>query len=466
MKRLAFLLTLLLGTSVLWVGPSVLAEEAAREPVEAAREPEEAAREPVDWLRDGVIYQINPRAFTPEGTLRAAEKKMPDVAELGVTIVYLCPVFVADDDMDRNFWSPRQKKSKMDSPKNPYRMKDYYHVDPEYGTDADLRSFVKTCHALGMKVMLDLVYLHCGPKAVFLDEHPDFVKRDKEGKILNEAWAFPGLNFESPALREYLWANMEYYLRDFDVDGYRMDVADGIPLDFWEEGRRRMEKIKPNVGALAEGVRAENLRFAFDLNYGFALQGVYKDVVVKGESAMKLRQTKDRMAAAIKGARYMLCVDNHDISCDDWDQRREKTFTEKGMNAVLTLLFTLDGTPMLYCGQEMCDQRRHSIFGSKGGCFLHWEDAKTDAACRRKALLQHLAQQRRENPEFTRGAMEWRDNSTPNDVISFERVLGDVRSLVVINFRSKPVETVVKMPDGTDQRLRLDPFGTWIQVGR
>ena len=95
---------------------------------------------------------------------------------MGVTVLYLCPVFVSDDDMNRDNWSPRQKASKMNNPRNPYRMKDFYHVDPEYGTDADLKAFVDEAHRLGMRVMLDMVYLHCGPKPVFLEEHPDFVK--------------------------------------------------------------------------------------------------------------------------------------------------------------------------------------------------------------------------------------------------------------------------------------------------
>ncbi|NLC82385.1 MAG: hypothetical protein GX748_14495, partial [Lentisphaerae bacterium] len=88
---------------------------------------QQQARPSPAWLTDGVIYQIQPRAFTPEGTLKAAQARLPRLAELGVTVLYLCPIFVADDDMDLAFWSPRQKKSGMNNPRNPYRMKDFYH---------------------------------------------------------------------------------------------------------------------------------------------------------------------------------------------------------------------------------------------------------------------------------------------------------------------------------------------------
>ena len=120
------------------------------------------ARKSPEWFTKGVICQIQPRAFTPEGTLKAAEAKLPYLKDLGVTIAYLVPVFRMDDDMDRSFWSPRQIRSGFDNPKNQYRIADYFHVDEEYGTDQDLKDFCAAAHKLGMKVLFDLVYLHCG----------------------------------------------------------------------------------------------------------------------------------------------------------------------------------------------------------------------------------------------------------------------------------------------------------------
>ena len=115
------------------------------------------AKKAPQWLTRGVVYQIQPRAFTAEGTLRAAAEKLEYLKETGVTIVYLPPVFEMDSDTDRSFWSPRQLKSGFGNPKNQYRIRDYFHVDPEYGTDADLRYFVDRAHELGLKVLFDLV---------------------------------------------------------------------------------------------------------------------------------------------------------------------------------------------------------------------------------------------------------------------------------------------------------------------
>lgn len=100
------------------------------------------ARPAPEWFTRGVMYQVQPRAFTPEGTLKSIEAKLPYLKDLGVTIVYLVPVFAMDDDMDTSFRSPRQVRSGFGNPKNQYRIKDYFHVEEEYGTDGDLRDLV------------------------------------------------------------------------------------------------------------------------------------------------------------------------------------------------------------------------------------------------------------------------------------------------------------------------------------
>ena len=241
------------------------------------------ARPAPDWITEGIIYQIQPRAFTPEGTLIAATEKLSHISDLGATIVYLCPVFVADDDADTLTWSPRQKASKMNNPRNPYRMMDYYHVDAEYGTDNDLKEFVREAHNLGLNVMLDMVYYHCGTNAVFLKDHPDFIVRDEDGNSVTGGWNWPELNYKNPELKEYLYQNMEYWVKNFDIDGFRCDVAGSVPLDFWETARDRLEKLKPDIAILAESdetSRPEDQLKAFDLNYSFQyfriLDAVYK----------------------------------------------------------------------------------------------------------------------------------------------------------------------------------------------
>lgn len=404
---------------------------------------EQNARKAPDWVNNGVMYQIHARAFTKEGTLQAATEKLPDLARLGITIVYLCPVFVADDDERQEFWSPRQKKSGMNNPKNPYRMKDYYNIDPEYGTNDDLKQFVKTAHQLNMRVLPDLVYLHCGPAAVFIKDHPDFLKRDKDGKIIYASWGFPALNFSNPELREYLWKNMEYLLRDFDVDGFRVDVADGIPLDFWVEGRKRLEKIRSDIALLAEGSRPENQLYAFDMNYSFPIEPVIRNVMDGKKPASDLAKVKNlQTAKQPKSGRFIHYIDNHDIANDDYEKRREHHWGTDGVEAALVACFTFDGVPMLYNGQEIADKSRHSIYANLP---IDWSKANTKEGQNRFDFCRNIIKLRKSFPALCAlGKTNFTDNDHPEEILSFERMYENEKILVVINFRKKPVTVKVQ----------------------
>ena len=123
------------------------------------------------------------KTFTREGTIKAATQKLSHVAGLGIDIIYLAPFCEMDTDGDRSAWSERQIKSGMNNPKNPYRIADYFKIDEEYGSESDLKDFMDEAHGLGMKVVFDLVYMHCGPTK-FVKDHPTYVKRNENGSIL------------------------------------------------------------------------------------------------------------------------------------------------------------------------------------------------------------------------------------------------------------------------------------------
>ncbi len=405
------------------------------------------ARSSPQWVQRGVIYQIQPRAFTPEGTLKAATGRLPRLAELGVDILYLCPVFVSDDDPDTKGWSPRQRASGMNNPRNPYRMKDYYHVDPEYGTDADLKAFVTEAHRLDMRVLLDMVYLHCGPNAVFLEQHPDFVKRDKTGNIITQSWGFPAINFSTPKLREYFWKNMEYWITQFDVDGFRCDVSDQIPLDFWKTARERLEKRRPEICLLAEGIRLEDQLKAFDLNYSFVWFSTVRRAYEQGKPASSIRKVSEKLAAERpRGARIIRYIDNHDIANDAWPKRIETKWTFKGVNAALAMLFTLDGVPFLYNGQEVADTARHSIYARLS---IDWANANTPAGKARFAFCKRLCAVRHAERALTDGANIWLDNDHPDSVLSFLRRTDREEVISVVNLSHRPLTVQVTLPHKT-----------------
>ena len=392
-----------------------------------------------DWV---MIYQISLRAFTSEGTLEAAAKMLPFLSTLGFTHVQLTPVVLADDDGDRAFWSRRQMASGTQNPKNTYRIKDYFTIDEEYGTDTDLRAFVAVAHMHGLKVMLDLVYYHCAPHAVFLKEHPDFVKRSPDGTPALGPWNFPELNFDNPALEEYLWSNMVYFVEEFDIDGYRMDVGDYVPLDFWAEGIKRVRAIKPDLFMLNEGRNPAYLN-VFDANYFY--DGFSDSVpIAKGELPASAYQEKWLACRKMlpPGGRMLRFFDSHDIASDSYEDRHEKTLGSLGVDALLALHFLMDGIPFLFNGYEVADDLKHNMFSNRyygRDAAVNWANALTEKGAERTAFIRRLTKMRSEHESLTSGSLEWLEHDAKDSVLAFCRSGSGETLVAIVNMRGTPV---------------------------
>lgn len=398
-----------------------------------------------DWFKKSAIYQINPRTFCEEGTIKAVTNELPKLAELGFEIMYLCPIFEEDASEDRSFWSNRQKKSETENPKNPYRMNDYFKIDSEYGTMDDLREFVAEAHKLGLKVFLDLVYFHIGPNAPILKIHPEFTNLDENGKIILGHWNFPIFNYENLGTREYLWGNMVYYIGALDIDGFRCDVGDYIPLDFWAEGVRRIKSIKSDVVMINEGKKAEYLT-VFDANYGFYWHELLYQLLDKNITVIdvikKYCEVSDEYP---ENAIVLRDMDNHD-TVTDWPYRIEAHFGHDCMELILAINYIIDGVPMVYCGNEIADTTRHSMFANRffrGVYEVADRNAKGEAIERRKEIVKKLNFLKREVAVLSGGKTEW--IKTDNDfILAFNRI-SDVEKVTFIgNFSDECVESTIE----------------------
>ena len=416
------------------------------------------ARAVPGFLRSAVMYQLFPRMFTPEGTFRAAERKLAGLKELGVDIVYLTPHQLADDDPDPRHWSARQKACGFGNAKNPYRQKDFFAVDPEYGSADDLKSFVRTAHGLGIRVMFDLVYFHCGPKAVFLKDRPDFIVRNPDGTPRLGDWAFPELDFRNPDLREYLYANMTGFVRDYDVDGFRCDVADMVPVAFWEEGARRCRALKSDVVLMCEGLKGDDQISAFDLSYGFYTQWALVDLLAGRKPASELRKAWELARADFpKGFHWMRCFENHDFAnVKPGETRKEAAYGPKLNAAMLATAFLLDGLPMIYNGQEIADAAPHSIWSNRdhGGWHIDWTRGGDAVATGRRALVKRLAALRHAHPALFDAPLVWLETEAPDRVYAFRRVLPEGDVILAVNVSKEPVSIVL-----AGERLTLPPQG-------
>lgn len=390
-----------------------------------------------DWvLKNGATYQINPRTFSKEGTIKAVMEELPFLADLGFGIMYLCPIFKEDESLDN--WSERQIKSNTMNPKNPYRMSDYFQIDPEYGTMDDLREFVIECHRLNMKVMLDLVFLHIGPNAPIIKEHPDFVQHNEDGSVKCTRWNFPYLNYQCEGLREYLYANMVYYISAIGVDGFRCDVGDGVPEDFWAEGRRRIRLIKPEAILLNEGSKAELLGVCFDAMYSFGWHTAIHEILAGNKDATFLYDRWLNLAERMsnRGGTVMRDIDNHD-TVTDWNERSENLAGHDGMELGLVLTYLIDGMPMVYCGNELADTKRLSMFANRFymGDFevTDRDDKSSEASLRRQQVIKQLNTLRKTSETLARGTTEWIETERCASIVAFKRVLNNEVYTVIGN---------------------------------
>ena len=415
------------------------------------------ARPAPDWFTKGVIYQIQPRSFTEEGTIRAAMAKLPLVAESGANIVYLCPLTVMDDDQDPRYVLPLRNKDielrVRAYSKCFYRVKDYYHVDPEFGTEEDVRAFVAEAHRLGLKVFFDVVFSHCGPKAVFIEEHPDWVRRDAQGGIVCNRWHMPQINFDNPELREYLTGSLLHWVKEFDVDGYRCDVAEEQPLSFWETARDRLDAVKPGVVLLCEGfgIPAEQVK-AFDCCYCWTCKCILCDAIDgKRTLAEFLRQVRHKNAIMPRGGRKIWGFDTHDETDDAQVKGPRYDLPERWghelVEASLAAMFLLDGVPMIYSGNEWADVSFQQFYRRTP---INWDLRETAYGQKRLRLVRQLARLRRCDYVFTEGSgpefIEWLENDCPEAVLSFMRKARDGRAAVcVFNLTKSPVAVTVKL---------------------
>ncbi len=423
---------------------------------------------PPEWLMTSSIYQINPRTFSAEGTIKAVTKELPFLAELGFGAMYLCPIFEADDSEDRAYWSVRQKASETGNAKNPYRMNDYFKIDSEYGTMEDLYEFVQEAHRLGMRVLLDLVYMHIGPNAPIIKTHPEFAQQDAEGNIIYSKYFFPYLDFNCQGLREYLWSNMTYYIGALDVDGFRCDVADAVPIDFWVEGRRRIHEIKPDAVLISEGYDWSYLERGFDVSYCFDWhKDVYGMFSGKYNAADVRRRSEERSKEIPKGGMLLRDIDTHD-TVTDWPVRTEILAGHDGMELIEVLNYFIDGIPMVYCGNELGDTAKLSMFANRFhmGKFEVTDRsiATEEYSIRRQQIIKRLNQLKKEYSILRYGTTEWLDNSNAENVVSFRRVHGDKQVIVIANVADAECKVTVEKIPG-DCSVLLENKGMLIDKG-
>ena len=310
----------------------------------------EGVRHP-DWSRKAVIYQINTRQFTPAGTFKAATAELPRLKALGVDILWVMPIHPI---------GVHNRKGTLGSP---YSIRDYRSVNPELGTLADFKAFVAAAHANDMKVVIDWVANHTAWDNPIKAQHPEWYERDWKGANHSTPWwdwtDIVDLDFSKVALRRYMAESMIYWVRETDIDGYRADVAGYVPPDFWTDVRRDLEKIKP-VWMLGEFNHRDLHMTSFDASYGWAwAEAVMKIAKGEADTGALYGFYSENESAWPTGAQRMIFTSNHDENA--WAGTEFERFGKALPNA-FALLFTSEGIPLIYNGQEAGNDKRLKFF--------------------------------------------------------------------------------------------------------
>ncbi len=391
-----------------------------------------------EWTYNSVVYEVNVRQFSPEGSFKGVEAQLPRLKDLGVDVLWLMPMYQIGE---------VERKGTLGSY---YAISDYKKVNPEFGTMEDFDQLLAAAHAMGFKVILDWVANQTAPDHIWMSEKPaDFYERDAEG---NAIWEYDwtdtrSLNYEN----QEVWAAQDDAMRfwlDKGVDGFRCDAAGEVPADFWYGILPRMNRDYPEIYLLAEAER-DNLADAattFDANYAWELHHLLNSLAQGSKSVADLKDYVARDAARFpKEAFRLTFTSNHDEN--SW-AGTEFEREGKAADACAVLCFTLPGSqPLIYTGQEIGLDRRLAFFEKDP--IVDWTpNAYTD-------FWKKLVQLKHENPALAAGErggdILWWD--APEGWVAFSREKGDNRVVVLANF-GVPVaqEAQAAAAQGNDNR--------------
>lgn len=375
-----------------------------------------------DWSRQAVIYQVNTRQFTPEGTLKAATAQIPRLKALGVDILWLMPIH------------PIGEKNRKGTLGSPYSVRDYRAVNPELGAWADLKAFVDTAHANDMKVILDWVANHTAWDHPWVTQHPAWYARDWKGAHVSTPWwdwsDIIDLDYSHADLRREMAASMAYWVREAGVDGFRADVAGYVPPDFWTDVRRDLEAIKP-VWMLGEFNHRDLHLTSFDSSYGWAwAEALMKIARGQADTGALYGFYSENESAWPTGAQRMIFTSNHDENA--WAGTEFERFGPALGNA-FALLFTSEGIPLVYNGQEAGNDKRLKFFERDP---IVWK-AHSHAALIRDWIAFRDAHPALHNAPWGARMVQVK-NSDAQKVFSFARAKDGDAVFVIQNYSAEP----------------------------
>ncbi|PHK30885.1 alpha-amlyase [Nostoc linckia z16] len=332
-------------------------------------------------MENSVIYEANIRQYSPDGKFESFTKDIPRLKELGIKVIWVMPIH------------PIGVKDRKEGLGSYYSIKDYRGVNPEFGNLDDFKKLVQTAHDNGIYVIMDWVANHTARDHAWVTQHPDWYTKDKDGKILAPFdWTdVAELNYDNKDMRKAMVADMQYWLKEANVDGFRCDVAAEVPTDFWDDAVKQLKTVKP-VFMLMEAEKPELMKNAFDMAYGWESHHLMNDIA-RGKKTVKDWDAymKKRDTVWQKDDFTMYFTSNHDEN--SWNGTEYERMGD-AVETFAALTYVVPGMPLVYNGQEYDFKERLKFFV---------KDTITKTKGRMYPVYQKLGKLKHSNPALNGG---------------------------------------------------------------
>jgi cyclomaltodextrinase len=369
-----------------------------------------------EWSFNKTIYEVNIRQYTEEGTFNAFAEHLPEIKKMGIGIIWLMPIH------------PIGELNRKGTLGSYYSVRDYKAVNPEFGTDEDFRNLVKQIHEMDMYVIIDWVANHTAWDHPWTKDHPEYYNTNQDGEFLPpvDDWSdVIDLNYDNTDLRREMIDALKFWVEEYDIDGFRCDVAAMVPLDFWINARMELDTVK-DVFMLAEASEPE-LHAAFDMTYNWQLKDLLNEIAKGEKTAAELIDFVETEKDEYKRDDFrMLFTTNHDENT--WNGT---VFERLGESAEVSavLISTAKGMPLVYSGQEAGLNKNLSFFEKD---VIEWKEHKF------RNIFTKLFQLKKNNKALFNGNRGGEMNIIPHDhsdkLFAFYREKEKDRIIALLNF--------------------------------
>ena len=406
---------------------------AAAAVVAVACKPKAAVIEPLktsvvhaDWTRNMVLYEINVRQFSEEGTFAGVEKALPVLKELGVNVLWFMPIYPIGE---------LNRKGELGSY---YSIKDYMGVNPEFGTIEDFTALVDTAHSMGFHVILDWVGNHSAWDNPLATQYPEWYAKDSLGNFVSPFDWTDVIQFDYTAepLWDYMVGAMKYWVADVGVDGYRCDFPGLVPEEFWFRATTELNAVKPVLMLAEDEDHSYLLERAFDMNYAWAHHHLMNAVASGDRRPAALDSILQYEMKRYDPESYRLrFMTNHDEN--SWNGTIDEKMGE-AQKAFAAYIFTVPGVPLLYNGQEADLDKRLEFFKRDP---IEWKETEL------RPFYTKLVHLRTSHPALrhgTEGGSYETLKTNQKNIYAYKRVKGENEVLVILNLGKSPVTVALK----------------------